>query len=123
MGLLLVAFAGWRTLESAEPAPQLLTGQLWQTLSSDAKVAFVWGIGNLVEFERIQAGSPQAGTKSFIPFLVNGLKGKSIDEVVGLVDRYYRNHPDQMHRPVVDAIFQTAVLPKLTVVPEGGMTK
>src|SRR5574337_1593215 len=123
VGLLLVVFAGWRVLESAEPAPQLLTGQLWQTLSPDAKVAFVWGIGNLAEFERVQAGSPQAGTKSFIPFLVNGLKGKSIDEVVGLVDAYYRNHPDQLQRPVVDAIFQAAVLPSLMVVPEGGMTK
>lgn len=123
VGLLLVAFAGWRVLESAEPTPQLLTGQLWQTLSPDAKVAFVWGIGNLVEFERVQAGAPPAGTKSFIPFLVNGLKGKSIDEVVGLVDAYYRNHPDQLQRPVVDAIFQAAVLPTLRVVPEGGMTK
>lgn len=121
--LLVIAVAGWRIGASAQPAPQLLTGQLWHTLSPDAKVAFVWGIGNLAEFERIQAGPPPAGTKSFIPFLVNGLKGKSINEVVGLVDTYYRDHPEQMQRPVVDAIFQAAVLPTLTVVPEGGMTK
>ncbi len=43
VGLLLFALAGWRILESAEPVPQLLTGQVWQTMSPDAKVAFVWG--------------------------------------------------------------------------------
>jgi len=121
--LLLVAFTGWRILESAEPAPQLLTGQLWQTMSPDAKVAFVWGIGNLVEFERVQAGSPQADTKSFIPFLIRGLKGKSIDEIVRLVDAYYGTHPDQIQRPVVDAVFQAVVLPTLTAEPEGGIKK
>lgn len=123
LSLLLVAFAGWRVLESAEPVPQLLTGQLWQTMSPDAKVAFVWGIGNLVEYERAQAGVSPMGTKSFIPFLIKGLKGKPIDEVVRLVDAYYRSYPEQIQRPVVDTIFQVVVLPTLTVAPEGGMTK
>lgn len=36
VALLLIAFAGWRILESAEPTHQLLTGQLWQTMSPDA---------------------------------------------------------------------------------------
>lgn len=122
-GLLLFAFAGWHILESAEPVPQLLTGQLWQTMSPDAKVAFVWGIGNLVEYERAQAGASPMSTKSFIPFLIKGLKGKPIDEVVRLVDAYYRSYPEQMQRPVVDTIFQAVVLPTLTVNTEGGMTK
>src|SRR5574337_437674 len=122
-GLLLFAFAGWRILESAEPVPQLLTGQLWQTMSPDAKVAFVWGIGNLVEYERAQAGTAPMSTKSFIPFLIKGLKGKPIDEVVRLIDAYYRSYPEQIQRPVVDTIFQTVVLPTLTTETEGGMTK
>ena len=123
VGLLVIALAGWRILESAEPAPQLLTGQLWQTMSPDAKVAFVWGIGSLVEYERAQAGASPMGTKSFIPFLIKGLKGKPIDEVVRLVDTYYRTYPDQIQRPVLDVIFQAVVLPTLTVDTEGGMAK
>ncbi|MBZ0159331.1 hypothetical protein [Candidatus Methylomirabilis sp.] len=123
VGLLLIAFAGSRILESAEPAHQLLTGQLWQTMSPDAKVAFVWGIGSLVEYERAQVGASSMGTKSFIPFLVKGLKGKSIDEVVRLIDTYYQAHPDQIQRPVLDVIFQAVVLPTLTVETEGGMAK
>lgn len=123
VGLLVIALAGWRILESAEPAHQLLTGQLWQTMSPDAKVAFVWGIGSLVEYERAQAGASPMGTKSFIPFLVKGLKGKPIDEIVRLVDAYYQTYPEQMQRPVMDVIFQAVVLPTLTVESEGGMTK
>jgi len=123
VGLLVIAFTGWRILESAEPAPQLLTGQLWQTMSPDTKVAFVWGIGSLVEYERAQAGASPMGTKSFIPFLVKGLKGKPIDEIVRLVDAYYQTYPDQIQRPVLDVIFQAVVLPTLTVETEGGMAK
>ncbi len=111
--LLVLAVAGGKILESAEPAPPLLTGELWQTMSPNAKVAFVWGIGNLVEYERAQAGPPPAGSKSFIPFLVKGLSGKPINEVVHQVDAYYAAHPDQLRRPVVDAIFQAVVLPAL----------
>lgn len=121
--VLLVALVGWHVIESAEPPAQLLTGQLWQTMSADAKVAFVWGVGNLVDFERAQAGSPPPGTQSFIPFLVKGLKGKSINEVVRQVDTYYEAHPDQLRRPVMDAIFQAVVLPALAVEKEGGAVK
>lgn len=123
VGLLVIALAGWRILESAEPAHQLLTGQLWQTMSPDARVAFVWGIGSLVEYERAQVGVSPMSTKSFIPFLIKGLKGKSIDEIVRQVDAYYQAHPDQIQRPVLDVIFQAVVLPTLTVETEGGMAK
>jgi len=98
---------------SATQAPQLLAGEVWQTMSRDAKVAFVWGIGNLVEYERAQTGPEPPGRKSFMPFLAKGLSGKSIDEVVYRVDAYYAAHPDQLKRPVLDAIFQAVVLPAL----------
>lgn len=111
--LLMLGLAGATILESAERPPQLLTGEVWQTMSPDTKVAFVWGIGNLVEYERARMGPQPAERKSFIPFLVKGLSGKPINEVVRQVDAYYTAHPDQLKRPVVDAIFQAVVLPTL----------
>jgi hypothetical protein len=36
-----------------------------------------------------------------------------MNEVVREVDLYYQNHPDQLKRPVVDAIFQAIVLQAL----------
>ncbi len=111
--VLLLWLLTWAVLGSAERSPELLTGDLWQTMSPDAKVAFVWGIGNLVEYERARTGPQPPGTKSFIPLLVKGLNGKPINDVVGQVDAYYETHPDQVKRPVVDAIFQAVVLPTL----------
>jgi len=106
--------AAWSVVGSAERSPQILTGELWREMSTDTKVAFVWGIGNLVEFERSQTGAQQpAGSKSFIPFLVKGLADKSINDVVRQVDAWYEAHPDQVKRPVVDALFRAVVLPTL----------
>ena len=121
--VLVMWLAAWSVVGSAERSPELLTGELWQMMSPDAKVAFVWGIGNLVEFERSQAGTqPAAGGKSFIPYLIKGLAGKSINDVVRQVDTWYEAHPDQVKRPVVDALFQAVVLPTLKA-EKGGKVK
>jgi hypothetical protein len=61
-GLLLLF--GWlvgpSTGAAPEPAAQLLRGELWQRMSYDTKVAYVWGIGNLVEFDApFRSRSPQ----------------------------------------------------------------
>lgn len=111
--VLLLWLLAWAVVGSAERSPELLTGDLWQTMSPDAKIAFVWGIGNLVEYERARTRSRPPGAESFIPLLVKGLSGKPINDVVEQVDAYYMTHPDQVKRPVVDAIFQALVLPAL----------
>jgi len=122
-GLVLVlGLVAWSVGGSVERPPQLLTGELWQTMSPDAKVAFVWGIGNLVEYERTRVGPQPPGTKSFIPLLVKGLAGKPIKDIVRGVDGYYETHPDQLKRPVVDAIFKAVVLPSLRA-EQGGKSQ
>jgi len=109
--VLLLWLVTWGVLGSVERSPELLTGELWQTMSPDAKVAFVWGIGNLVEYERAQREPQPVGPRSFIPLLVKGLAGKPINEVVRQVDTYYETHPDQLKRSVMDAIFKAVVIP------------
>jgi len=66
--LLATALVGWRVAGSADRPPQLLNGDLWQTLSPDAKAAFVWGIGNLVEFERAQGAVSRPGARALSRF-------------------------------------------------------
>jgi hypothetical protein len=109
--LLVVGVAGWSGIGAAEPSSQLLTGELWQQMSADTKVAYVWGIGNLVEFERALMVAPPAESRSFFPLLIKGLSGKPINDIVRQIDAYYQTHPDQLQRPVVDAMFQAVVLP------------
>lgn len=38
--VLVVWLAAWSIVGSAERSPELLTGELWQTMSPDAKVSF-----------------------------------------------------------------------------------
>jgi hypothetical protein len=37
----------------------------------------------------------------------------SIEQVIVRVDAYYKAHPDQRNQPVLDAIFQAIVMPRL----------
>ncbi len=120
--VLLLWLLTWGVVGSVEHSPELLTGELWQTMSPDAKVAFVWGIGNLVEYERARTGPQPPGTKSFIPLLVKGLAGKPINDVVRQVDAYYATHPDQLKRSVVDAIFKGVVIPAVKT-EQGGKSQ
>jgi hypothetical protein len=97
---------------------QLLTGNTWQTLSRDNKIAYIWGIANLVELERTNLESqqpqpPADDRKSFIPYLAHGLSGMTIEAIIERVDAYYLAHPDQRGQPVLDAIFQAIVMPRL----------
>lgn len=86
MGLLCISLAGGVPSHAAERESQLLTGELWQSMSPDAKVAFIWGIGNLLEYERVYATSWQAEHRSLVPYLVQGLSGVPINEVGNQID-------------------------------------
>jgi hypothetical protein len=106
--------------EKTQPAleARLLDGQTWQTLSRDNKIAYIWGIGNFVELERTNLASqqPQPPTddrKSFLPYFAYGLSGMSIEQVVNRVDSYYQTKAEQRNQPVLNAIFQAIVMPRL----------
>ena len=116
----LLGFAEWHAMQATDRAPRLLTGELWQRMSPDAKVAFVWGIGNLVDLEWAQTGAAGAVDKSFIPSLVRGLRGHSINDVVRKIDEYYATHPGELEGPVIDAILQTVAIPAIRADDDGG---
>jgi hypothetical protein len=123
--LLMLGVFGGTMLDAAAPEPLLLTGEHWQTMSFEAKIAYISGVGNLVEYERHQLDAPPAERqgKSFLPYLARGLSGISINEVVSRVDNHFATHPNQLKRPVVDAIFQSVVLPRVQAEKAGGQSR
>jgi hypothetical protein len=123
--LLVLGVFGGTLLEAAASEPQLLTGEHWRTMSSEAKIAYISGVGNVVEYERhhIDAPSAERQRKSFLPYLAYGLSGISINEVVSRVDQYYATYPDQLKRPVVDTVFQAIVLPRVQAGKTGGRSR
>ena len=84
-------------------------GFLWdgthrKDMSSDLKVAYVKGIGNMADFETAAAGSapPPCISKGF----VDELKTKTIAQVITEVDKYYKENPGKMDMPVIAVIMQ-----------------
>jgi hypothetical protein len=42
---------------------------------------------------------------------------------VARIDAYYVQHPDQLTRPVADALFQAVVIPAIKATQQGGRTQ
>lgn len=113
--VLVAGILAWSQRASAETEELLLLdGNGWQQLSYEGKLAFVWGMAHVIEFERHLAGdSWDPDAKSFVPHFVAGLKGKTLNDVVVQIDAYYQASSDRLGDPVMKAIVHTIVLPAL----------
>ncbi len=92
----------------------VLTGTVWRKMTSDEKVAFVWGIGHVVTIEWQSAKrAPSLTQVDFAAKMAEGLAGMSMNEIVGRIDAYYKDNPGDLEAPVVQVIWTTMVRPKL----------
>ena len=73
----------------------LWDGSQWKDMTTDIKVAYVKGIGNMADFETAAAGSAPAPciSKGF----VDELKTKTIAQVIAEVDKFYKENPTKMN--------------------------
>ena len=94
----------------------LWDGTQWKDMTTDIKVAYVKGIGNMADFETAAAGSAPAPciSKAFVA----ELKTKTIDQVIAEVDKYYQENPGKMDMPVIAVIMQRCT--KLCAAPPAG---
>jgi hypothetical protein len=82
----------------------LWDGSQWKDMTTDIKVAYVKGIGNMADFETAASGSARAPciSKGF----VDELKAKTIAQVIAEVDKFYKENPTKENLPVVAVIMQ-----------------
>jgi hypothetical protein len=94
----------------------LWDGTQWKDMTHDLKVAYVKGIGNMADFETASGGPGRAAciSKGF----VDELKTKTIAQVIGEVDQYYKENPTKLDMPVVAVILQRCT--KLCATPAAG---
>jgi hypothetical protein len=94
---------------------KVLTGETWRTMSPDAKIAFVWGVGHVVSLEReLMHKYPESlNVENFSHKTSQALAGMPIDNIVRQIDKYYERHPGQLDRPVMAVIWQQMVRPKV----------
>lgn len=92
----------------------VLTGELWQKMTHDSKVAFIWGFGQVVTIEQhLMDKYPELKRDSFVPKVVEGMADIPMNEVVARVDQYYSANPDQIKEPVTKAIWDTMIRPNI----------
>jgi hypothetical protein len=82
----------------------LWDGTQWKDMTTEIKVAYVKGIGNMADFENAASGSGQAAciSKGFVA----ELKTKTIAQVIAEVDKFYKENPAKLDLPVVAVILQ-----------------
>lgn len=108
--------------EEIQPAVQevntqdmkILTGDIWQNMTIDEKIAFVWGVGHVVSIEREAAEKyPALKKESLAAMMATGLAGKPIIDIVSAVDSYYKENPTRMDDPVMNVIWVKLVKPNI----------
>ncbi len=92
----------------------VLTGDLWQKMTPDSKVAFIWGFGHVVTIEQhLMDKYPELKRDSFVPKVVEGMADIPMNEVVARVDNYYSANPDRIKEPVTKVIWDTMIKPNI----------
>ena len=122
---LVAVLAGWRLTASADEKPRpplegkmtdmpVLTGDVWQKMTADERVAFVWGIGHVVTIEQQTAERrPELKREGFADKMAEGLNGVSMNSIVQKVDEYYQANPDDLEAPVMEVIWDELVKPRI----------
>ncbi|MCX5817710.1 MAG: hypothetical protein NTX75_15970 [Proteobacteria bacterium] len=92
----------------------VLKGDLWQKMTRDSKVAFIWGFGHVVSIEYyLMEKYPELKRDSFVSKVVEGMADTPMNEVVARVDRYYDMHPDQIEKPVTNVLWDLMIKPNI----------
>ena len=81
----------------------VVTGEHWTRSSDDVKKAY------LVGFQ----GKPPADAESFVPRLVKGLQGQTLDSVREGLNQWYAANPGKLQRPVIETIWFEMAVPGL----------
>ena len=92
----------------------VLTGEQWQSLRPDTKIAFIWGIGHVVTIEEnVIQRHPELKKQGFVAKLAEGLQGVPMNAIIKDIDDYYQKYPDDRDLPVMRVIWSQIVKPKL----------
>jgi hypothetical protein len=95
----------------------LWTGKHWQQVSEDGKAGYIFGMGNLADFEVAAARGRKAPcvTRAF----VDDLKTRTVMQIVQEVDKFYQENPGKLDTAVIEVVLRrcTKVCPPET--PKG----
>ncbi len=98
-------------------AMTVLTGELWQKMTEDSKMAFILGVWHTVAIEEYLMNKyPDLKRDNFSSKVVEGYNKTplTINQTVALIDQYYQTNPDHLDKPVVGVLWHSVVRPNIT---------
>jgi len=95
----------------------VLTGELWQKMEEDAKVAFIWGLWHTVAIEKYLMNKyPDLSKENFSSKVMEGSEKSALtmNQTVAEIDEYYQENPDHLKKPVFGVFWHCVVRPNIT---------
>ena len=118
--MLFIGFTGWGIKASAggeidkDVKVSLLRGDLWQQMTADSKIAFIWGMGHVVDIEQaLMERYPELKRDSFVMKVVEGMADMPMNDIVPEIDNFYKANPDKLNMSVAAVIWDTMIKPNI----------
>jgi len=80
----------------------LWNGVHWQQLTTEGKAGYIFGIGNMADYE--VAASKGRKLACISGAFVDDLKARTVMQIIQEVDKYYQDNPEKLGTPVIEVI-------------------
>jgi len=111
---MLLAALSSGVLAKEEIKAPLLTGKTWVNMSQDQKTAYIWGAGDIIDLEQeIMEIYPELKRESFVSKAVEGIGDVKINDIVSIVDSFYKENPDKVNLSVIRVVWDTMIKPNI----------
>lgn len=83
----------------------LWDGTHWAQISEEAKAGYIFGMGNLADFE-IALAKPESRLACISRAFVDELRNHTVMQVVQEIDKYYKENADKLKTPVIEVVLR-----------------
>jgi hypothetical protein len=96
----------------------LWNGVHWQQVTTEGKAGYIFGIGNLADYEVAASKSKKLACVSQV--FVDEMKTKTVMQIIQEVDKYYQESPGNLSTPVIEVVLRQLTKAAPAQVPSGG---
>ena len=95
----------------------LWNGVNWQQVTMDGKAGYIFGIGNLADYEVAASKGRKLACVSQV--FVDEMKRKTVMQIIQEVDKYYQDNPEKVGTPVIEVVLGQLTKSSPAQVPAG----
>lgn len=105
LAVVLLAMAGAASVAHAQPRP-LVDGRDWQRSTLEERRAYLVGVSNAISVGARYDQKTSPGQETFAVRAQSKLAGRQLAPAVDTLDAWYRDHPDELDKPVLSVIWR-----------------